>query len=179
MRLDRISGVYPLAAAVFFGLIILYAFELNVINRYLEPNRLIAVSLISGAVAGTVLAWRVMRRQKDLYDKIRIGFTTWAAVVAFSPLIISLVNQVSSFGAKDVVPAVFASHEARFTSRFGASARSNLEPNRHIYFFYLGPKLKRITLDKPIWENRSSGDTVSLAVRKGGLGLDWIALPAN
>lgn len=176
MKNDRKNWFYALLALVFFGVMWVYAKELFIFSRYLDSKKLVLTSLVFGLIAGIGLGWLAVDNQKEIYEKIRLGLGAIVLTIAFSPLLLSLFNRGLAKSEPETLEAVLAGHEARFTSRFGVVSGKNAEPNQHHYFFYLGPKLRRITVSAPIWDNYAPGDTVPLAIKRGALGWDWIAL---
>ncbi len=174
--MDGKKWLYFILALVFFGIMWIYANELSLFSRYLDSKKLVVASLVLGPALGVGLAWLANKRQKEIYEKVRLGLGAVVLTTAFSPLALSLVNRAFASRKPEILPAILAVHEARFTSRFGVPSGKNPEPNQHHYFFYLGAKLRRITVSEPVWENYAPGDTVPLAIKRGALGWDWIAL---
>jgi hypothetical protein len=170
------------AAAVFFGIVILYANEIGYLGLYFRPGALLLSSLAFGAALGIVLALLFRGpRQQEPVDRIRRAAILFFTCLILSPLLLSLANRWFGKRENTAVPVVFESEDARYSSRFGVMKEEGgiPQPNAYFLYFYHQDQLMRITSPEALFPGAEEGDTIEIPVREGAFGYDWVALPGK
>ena len=162
------------AGFLFFFLIVLYVLEFPYFNRTFNIQTLVWISIAIGAVLGAFLAYRLRKYGKDLTDKIQIYVACILLCALFSPLLGSLSNRFLGFHPTTPQTFEFFKEEGYVSSRFGVLEGEDLELTGYYLFFFRGKELHRINTTLPLAEGIQPGDPITLPVRKGLWGFEWI-----
>lgn len=174
------AGRIALFILLFFGFVVLYGLEVTYLGYYLERNRLLLTGLGIGLLLGLGLAWWWAGRRKslELYDRIRLGLGIIIGLTLVFPLLLSLTNRWFSFD-RHRVAVEFMEESPRYGSRFGLTDEEQVEPTHYFIFFRLNHRVYRVSSSQPLFPSASEGDTVSVMVRDGLWGFDYVAEPAG
>lgn len=182
MRFDALNiplmtaGRIALFIILFFGFVVLYGLEVTYLGYYLERNRLLLTGLGLGLSAGILLAYLWVRRkqQMELYDRIRYSLAIGFAAILLFPLLLSLTNRWLSHDMH-TVSVEFVGESPRHGSRFGVLEGEAVEPTQYFTFFQLDNRMYRISSSHSLFPAAREGERVSLKVRDGFWGFDYVA----
>jgi hypothetical protein len=91
-----------------------------------------------------------------------------------APLLASVSNRLLSWKEVRFEEVEFVQERAYFSSRFGAIKGDSQMPTGFYLFFYYEGRLIRVSLEKSYFETAEDGDLISVPVRKGFWGIDFI-----
>lgn len=162
-----------LLAVVFFAIPVLYAFEINYLNRTLHARQLLLTALVIGWAIGSALGFWWQKKESDSVGKIRIFAACLLLSALVLPLGASMSNRLLSFQAVHVVQVEFVEESPRFSSRFGVGENA-FQPTSYLTFFYLGDELLKIQTSESLFPNAKRGDLLALSLKKGFWGFELV-----
>lgn len=179
--MKKISEVnYRVLVAVgvllFFAVASLYTWEFSYFNRYLSFTRIMIVGLLVGGLLGGLGAWYWSRRFSDWYDRLRLSLGVVLAGILLGPLLLSLANRLLDPRPAFMERVEFVRGEGRFHSRFGLpNADELVDPNSYHLYFYRQSSLERVIFSRPPEKlDFQRGDTLTLEIKPGLLGMPWV-----
>jgi len=108
----------------------------------------------------------------------RIQVYTFCIVLStvFMPLLGSLSNRLLSPYSPESRTFEFVKEEAYFADRFGMIKGELPQPSGYYLFFYRDGHLERLSTKEPLGEGLEKGDTLSLTIKKGLWGFEWVKI---
>lgn len=152
----------------------LYVREFRYFSNTFEVGRLILYSMIPGAVVGGLLGWRIQKEQRDPVDRIRTFLLVFLPIVLFAPLLGSLSNRLPGTPPVENRSFEFWENDARISSRFGLTKGEKPKPDAYFLYFVRAGKIERIKSKTPLYETARRGDTITLPIRRGLWGYEWV-----
>ena len=156
------------------GLPFLYAIEIEYLNRTLHAGRMMMVALIIGLGIGTFLGYRFQKTATDSVGRIR----TYAVSIVLSglvlPLLVGLSNRLLSFYPVQAVRVEFVEESPRYSNRFGILPDERVQANAYFTFFYKDQSLYKIQTRQSLLPDAQRGDTVTLPMKKGLWGFEFV-----
>lgn len=164
------------ATFFFVGSMALYVLEFKYFHNTLGMGGLVKKSLLAGLVFGLGVGWYFHQKSdsKEAVPIIRRWLFCLAIPVLFSPLIGSLLNRGLSRG-EHTVQAKFIDEKAFASSPFGFLEEEKIRAEGFYLFVFLEGEIQQFELKKSRFQNAKKGEQISLKLRKGGLGHDYLA----
>lgn len=163
-----------------FGVIGLYLHEFQWFQNYLHPQNMILGSLALGLLVGILLGFRFQKKGEELVDKIQI----WTVCIVVSllpmPLLASLANRVFA-AQKPVETQVQFWQTSKHIIRGGVGKSyllvqevNKLDVVGYFIFLIVDGEMVRVESKIPRFEQARQGETVTVPIRKGLLGVDFV-----
>ncbi len=165
---------YLLITLGIVGLIVLYVFEFEWLNRTFHSRSLVFIFLLLGALVGYLLSKKLRKTGKDWVEKLQLTLLIAVPLALFAPLLGSLSNRLLSFRAEQSIPVELVEEKAYFASIFGVLQDEKVKPTGYRSFFYKDQQLLRLQSKTPLFEGAEQGDTVQLPLKKGLWGFEFV-----
>ncbi len=165
---------YLLITLGIIGLIVLYVFEFEWLNRTFHSGRLVFIFLLLGAIVGYFLSKKFRKTGKDWIEKLQLTLLIAVPLTLFAPLLGSLSNRLLSFRAAHSILVEFVEEKPYFASIFGVLQDEKVKPTGYRSFFYKDQQLIRLQSKTPLFERAVQGDTVQLQLKKGLWGFEFV-----
>lgn len=172
-RLVLIGGLLA-----FFGLITLYAFEIQHFNLLLDRGRFFTYAAGFGLLLAVLLFGLLYRRTQPGLDRVRLGLGLGFICLFLSPMLVSLTNRLIRPEPPRTVIVDYVDQDARYGSRFGAVEGEQVEATSWFSFFYWNDRLYRISTPAPLFGDLQEGQRAPLRLQRGLWQLDRVVLPA-
>lgn len=163
-----------------FGVIGLYIHEFQWFQNYLHPSGMVVGSLVFGAVVGLGLGFYFQKRGEELVDRIQIWTVCLVLGVLPMPLLASLTNRIFAAQAATETKAQFW-QTSKHVIKGGVGRPIFLlqDPNKqdvvgYFIFLIVDGEMVRVESKTPRFADNQQGDTVSVPIRKGLLGVDFV-----
>jgi hypothetical protein len=116
----------------------------------------------------------LQRAYRDTVVRLQIVMACLFALLIVAPLLASVSNRLLSRQPLRYEEVEFVQERAFFSSRFGAIKGESQMPTGFYLFFYYEGRLMRISLEKSYFETAEDGDLISIPVKKGFWGIDFM-----
>jgi hypothetical protein len=168
------------ATLAFFGVIGLYIHEFQWFQNYLHPTGMVVGSLLFGALVGLGSGFYFQRRGEELVDRIQIWTVCLVLGVLPMPLLASLANRIFAEQTPTQTQAQFwQSSKHIIKGGVGRPIFILQDPNKqdvvgYFIFLIVDGEMVRVESKTPRFEGVQQGDMVTVPVRKGLLGVDFV-----
>jgi hypothetical protein len=159
---------------LFFLFIWTYVKEFDHFNLMFRSKRLVIPALLIGGSSGLILGLYLQRAYRDTVVRLQIVMACLFALLVVAPLLASVSNRLLSRQPLRYEEVEFVQERAFFSSRFGAIKGESQMPTGFYLFFYYEGRLMRISLEKSYFETAEDGDLISIPVKKGFWGIDFM-----
>jgi hypothetical protein len=159
---------------LFFLFIWTYVKEFDHFNLMFRSKRLVIPALLIGGSSGLILGLYLQRAYRDTVVRLQIVMACLFALLIVAPLLASVSNRLLSRQPLRYEEVEFVQERAFFSSRFGAIKGESQMPTGFYLFFYYEGRLMRISLEKSYFETAEDGDLISIPVKKGFWGIDFM-----
>jgi hypothetical protein len=163
-----------LGVLALFGAIVLYMFEIQWYQNYLQPGNMVIGSLVLGMLIGISLGYRLQNTAAEMVDKMRIWVVCFVVSILPMPLLASLTNRLFSSNVQEM-EVVFWSEKADLSQPFGYIKGESGANFGHYIFVVVDGKIIRLKSKAPRFPFAVEGDIVKIPVRKGLWGADYVA----
>ena len=160
------------------GVIVLYVLEFQWFQNYLSPKKMVIGSLLLGVLIGLLLGFRFQKHGEELVDKIQIWSVCLVVSMLPMPLLASLANRLFAERETNETQVAFWDQKANLSNIYGyikGEPKANLG---YYIFVIMDGEIVRLKSMEPRFPNAVQGDRVSVPVRRGLLGanfVDWQA----
>lgn len=178
-RIKLAKSEYPkvaLGAAVIFGVIVLYVFELKHFDLVLNPKLLLAYAFGFGLILGIILGRKLSREVTDAYEKMRIYMMLIVLSIAFMPLLVNLANRLLDFKNPEIKDVSFENAEAYISEKYGVLQGEDVKIAGYKIVVVMDGTVLQLKSKHNPFPNNQPGDIVKIAVHRGLLGIHYVSL---
>lgn len=173
--MKKIPWTAFLSVLFFFGVIILYAFEIGWINRTLHGSQLVQYGALAGLIAGALLGAVAAWKSKYVADRAPFFFAALFGCLILGPLAGSLSNRLPAEN-QPIAGTKVEVHleEAYFSLRFGKIKGARPQPSGYRAFFYYRGQLTKVQATDPLFPGKRRGDEAILPLKTGFWGFEFV-----
>lgn len=164
-----------------FGVIGLYIHEFQWFQNYLHPQNMVLWSLAIGLLAGLGLGFYFQKRGEELVDRIQIWTVCIVIATLPMPLLASLSNRIFASqnpmetqvqfwqSSKHIIRGSVGSKPYLFIQQVNKEDVAG-----YFIFLIIDGEMVRVESKIPRFEGVEQGQTVTVPIRKGLLGVDFV-----
>lgn len=155
-------------------LITCYVFEFDYIGNTIDFANLIWKSLAIAFLMGNYLGWRFHKKGDEQVDRIRIWTASILFPLFFAPWLGSFTNRIIPRKTVTIQTMEFMEERPFAASAYGFLKDEEIKEDGCYLFVFYKNKIHRLKRPTCEFYDKSNGDKISLAVRKGLWGYEFV-----
>jgi hypothetical protein len=167
-----------LGVLALLGVVAVYVNEFKWFQNYISPQKMVLGSLGVGVLTGFFLGYHFQKYGGEIVEKLRIWTACLVVPILLGPLAASLINRLFAVREIHQTPVTFWEEKVHLVGKsptiYGFLEGSKKDELGYFIFLVMDAEIVRVKSKTERFPDMEQGETVTVPLRKGLLGVDFI-----